>query len=105
MDDQVIPMEIANVKAGNVTYGHRFLGGKITLSHPDEYESKLEENYVIADPVKREQRIVEQIRRLEKEKAFFVELKEDLLNEVRNLVEYPTVFYGSFDEEFLTVLK
>lgn len=103
MDDQVIPMEIANVKAGNVTYGHRFLGGKITLSHPDEYESKLEENYVIADPVKREQRIVEQIRRLEKEKAFFVELKEDLLNEVRNLVEYPTVFYGSFDEEFLSV--
>lgn len=28
MDDQVIPMEIANVKAGNVTYGHRFLGEK-----------------------------------------------------------------------------
>lgn len=103
IDATVIPIEIANVTSSNVTYGHRFLGEKITLQHPNEYESKLEENFVIVDPNKREQLIVEQIKQLENEQSFYVEQNKDLLNEVRNLVEYPTVFFGSFDDEYLSL--
>lgn len=103
MDETIIPIEVANVTSSNVTYGHRFLGDKISLQHPDEYEVKLEENFVIANSQKREQFIIEQINQLEKNQSFYIEQNKDLLNEVRNLVEYPTVFYGSFDEEYLSL--
>src|SRR5699024_10179339 len=52
--DEVIPFEMAHVKTSNKTYGHRFLGDKIPLYHPLEYEQKLQENYVIAHKGKRE---------------------------------------------------
>src|SRR5690625_1328976 len=66
--EKVIPMEIAGVQSGNFTYGHRFLGGKITLTSPKDYEKALLENYVIADAKKREDRIVKEIREMEEKK-------------------------------------
>lgn len=102
-NDQVVPFEIANVHTSNKTRGHRFLGKEVTLTDPLQYEKVLEENYVIADAKKREQLIVEQIKEIEKEQNFNVTVEQDLLNEVRNLVEYPTAFFGSFKEEYLTL--
>lgn len=99
--EQVIPFEIANVRTGNITYGHRFLGGKIELEHPLEYEEKLYHSYVVANGKKREQMILAGLRDLEKDKGVHIPVDESLLQEVRNLVEYPTVFFGTFDEAFL----
>lgn len=98
---QVIPLEIASVHSSNITFGHRFLGKEIKLSHPSDYEQRLLENFVIADPLKREQLILDGIKRLETKEQFQIIVEEDLLKEVCNLVEYPTVFFGSFDEKFL----
>ena len=100
-NQQVIPFKIANVETGQVTYGHRFLGEKVSLDNPLEYEAKLEKNFVIANPKKREQLIIDGANQLEKEENFHIEIDADLLTEVRNLVEYPTVFYGRFDEAYL----
>jgi len=100
-NQQVIPFKIANVESGQVTYGHRFLGEKFSLDSPLEYEEKLEKNFVIANPKKREQLIIDGAKQLEKEESFHIEIDDDLLTEVRNLVEYPTVFYGTFDEAYL----
>ena len=47
--------------------------------------------------------IVEQIRALEEEHGVSIEIDEDLLNEVLNLVEYPTAFLGNFDAKYLEV--
>ncbi len=101
--EKVIPMEIAGVRAGNITYGHRFLGDKITLTSPKVYEEALLENYVIADAQKREERIVKQIKKQEEKQNIQVPIDEDLLAEVKNLVEYPTVFIGAFDPSFLSL--
>lgn len=101
LNDQIIPFEIAHVTASNVTYGHRFLGEKSTVTNPLEYETILEKNYVIIDPKKREQLIVEQMKQLEQEENFHIAVNDSLLNEVRNLVEYPTVFHGTFADDFL----
>lgn len=99
--EQVIPFEIAHVKTNNVTYGHRFLGKTIYLQKPEEYVKKLRESFVIANPKKREQMIADGIKVIAKEQAFYVSDDPKLLNEVTNLVEFPTVFTGSFDETFL----
>lgn len=97
----IVPFEIANVKTGNVTHGHRFLGESVTITNPLQYEDLLEENYVIVSPEKRETFIVEQIKALEEKEGFTVKIESSLLQEVRNLVEYPTVFFGSFEKQFL----
>src|SRR5699024_1668498 len=99
-NDQVIPFEIAHVKTKNVTYGHRFLGEKCQLTNPLAYEETLENNFVIPDPKKRESMILQQMKELEQAEGFHIAVNKNLLQEVRNLVEYPTVFYGQFDKNY-----
>lgn len=101
--DEVIPFEIAGVKTGNKTYGHRFLGDEVTLTSPANYVRALEEQYVIADPQRRQQLIADGLADLEDEHGFQIPEDHELLQEVRNLVEYPTVFTGSFDSAYLNL--
>src|SRR5699024_2270442 len=103
LNDQVIPFEVAQIETSNLTYGHRFLGDKNVISNPLDYEAMLESSYVIADPKKREKMIVAQIKELEKDKGFYIEVNEELLTEVMNLVEYQKVLYGEFAENYLNL--
>ncbi|WP_017797062.1 glycine--tRNA ligase subunit beta [Oceanobacillus kimchii] len=101
--DEVIPFEIAHVATNNITYGHRFLGEEVTLQQPAEYEKTLKDNYVIAKAIERETLIVDQLSNLEKEHGFEIPVDQELLEEVRNLVEYPTAFVGKFEEAYLEI--
>lgn len=103
LDEEVIPFELLDVTTGRTTEGHRFLGDQIELADPSEYEAKLEEQFVIADAHKRQQMIVEQIEEIAEKNKWVIELDPDLLEEVTNLVEYPTAFVGEFDERFLSI--
>ncbi|WP_042145971.1 glycine--tRNA ligase subunit beta [Paucisalibacillus sp. EB02] len=100
-DEEVIRFEIEGVQTSNVTYGHRFLGSEIVLTNLLHYKKQLEENFVIVDSRIREKMIMEGIKQVEIEGNFHVHIDQNLLDEVRNLVEYPTVFVGSFEKEFL----
>lgn len=102
-NDTIIPFEIAGVSTGNETRGHRFLGNPVLLHNPLEYEAVLKEEYVLVNPTERAQIIKEQITALEKEAGFSVPVDADLLAEVVNLIEYPTAFYGSFEESYLAL--
>ncbi|WP_077327031.1 glycine--tRNA ligase subunit beta [Virgibacillus siamensis] len=101
--DTVIPLSVAGVESDKFTYGHRFLGEKVFVTVPADYESILKKNYVIVNPKEREQLILDGIENLEKNEHFTIPVDQELLDEVRNLVEYPTVFIGSFDESFLVL--
>jgi glycyl-tRNA synthetase beta chain len=58
LDDQVVPFELADVKSGNTTRGHRVLGAKepqaVTIAN---YFETLRANYVIVDAEERKGRI------------------------------------------------
>lgn len=101
--DAVVPIEIAGVRSGNVTRGHRFLGAGTAILKPGEYAEKLREQYVIADVKEREAEILRQIEALKEERGWNIAVKDDLLEEVLFLVEYPTVLFGSFDPAFLHI--
>lgn len=103
LDDVVIPFEVATVKTNRFTFGHRFLGGKIKLANAKEYSAVLKAERVIVSYEERKQLVVEQIAVLEKENQWHIPLDADLLEEVTNLVEWPTALYGSFQESFLRV--
>lgn len=102
-DDEVIPMQILDVEAGRKTRGHRFLGDPISLAKADDYEESLKSEFVIADADDRKAIIRSQIEEMAKENNWIVKLDEGLLEEVNNLVEYPTAFAGRFDKKYLEI--
>ncbi|MYL61666.1 glycine--tRNA ligase subunit beta, partial [Virgibacillus halodenitrificans] len=63
--NEIIPFEIAKVKTDKVTFGHRFLGEKINLEEPMDYQKLLYENRVIVSLKEREQLICNQIKEIE----------------------------------------
>ncbi|MGG3494332.1 glycine--tRNA ligase subunit beta [Peribacillus simplex] len=99
--NDIVPFSIADVETGRETKGHRFLGDSAIIEQPERYEDTLKEQFVMADPDKRRQVILDQIKELEQEKGWIIPVDEELLEEVNNLVEYPTVLFGHFEEEFL----
>ncbi|ADH99854.1 glycine--tRNA ligase subunit beta [Salisediminibacterium selenitireducens] len=101
--EEVIPLEIAGVMASNVTQGHRFLGQAATLNHASDYEHALLSQHVVADPFSRKDAIKNQIQDIASEQEWQIPMDEGLLEEVTQLVEYPTALFGSFDERFLAV--
>lgn len=103
LDDEVIPFKVLDVTTGQTSRGHRFLGDDMTFQHANEYEVKLKEQFVVVQPNERKQMIVDQANALAAEKNWQLALDEELLEEVTNLVEYPTAFVGSFDEKYLSV--
>ncbi len=103
LNDQVIPFSILDVSTDRITTGHRFLGHDIELANADEYEAKLTAEFVIADADKRKALITKQIQQLADQNNWQVPLDPDLLEEVNNLVEWPTAFAGDFDDKYLKI--
>lgn len=98
----VIPFELANVKSGRTSRGHRFLSqGDFEIADAKSYEKACEENFIIVDQDKRKQMIREQIEAVAKANGGQAEITEDLLEEVLYLVEYPTALCGNFEEKYL----
>ncbi|WP_258088038.1 glycine--tRNA ligase subunit beta [Weissella fangxianensis] len=101
LDDTIVPINILDVISGRETRGHRFLGQTIDIENATDYENDLEKVYVQADADKRKANIVAQIDALAAENKWQIEKDADLLEEVNNIVEYPTAFVGRFDAEYL----
>lgn len=101
--EEIIPMQILNVTSSNVTEGHRFLGKQITIPTPAQYKQLLEEQFVIVDPKVRKSSILTQLQQLEEKNNWIIPVDEDLLEEVNNLVEYPTALSGTFETSFLQI--
>ncbi|WP_300266457.1 glycine--tRNA ligase subunit beta, partial [uncultured Enterococcus sp.] len=98
--EEVIDFSILDVQTGCKSRGHRFLGHETTFNHADEYLEKLAAEFVIADQVQRQAMIEEQIAQIAQENNYQVNLDPELLEEVVNLVEYPTAFVGDFEEKY-----
>lgn len=103
LGSDVIDMEITGVKSGNVTRGHRFLGGEAVIPEASAYEEILRDQHVIVDVKQRQDMIVSQINALAREKDWNIAIKDDLLEEVLFLVETPTALFGTFDPSFLEI--
>ena len=103
LNDQVVPFSILDVAAGRTTRGHRFLGHDIELATAEDYEAELEKEFVIVDPLRRKKVISDQIDAIVEEHDWVIDKDPDLLEEVTNLVEWPTAFAGSFDKKYLVL--
>ena len=102
---------VQDIRSGPNTYGHRFLttsgraGRAIKVKTFDDYQARLLENFVILDRAEREQRIRRELethaRKLGARVSGLVASQSALLQEVPDLVEYPSVVAGHIPVEFL----
>ena len=104
LDEEILPLEFAGVRADGVSHGHRVLHGDkpVVVRAPREYEEKLAAAYVQVDP---------EVRRHSIRKALDAATRqipgarwredEELVEIVTHLTEWPTVLLGDFEKEHL----
>ncbi|MGU3541872.1 glycine--tRNA ligase subunit beta [Methylobacterium sp. A52T] len=101
---EVVPVSVAGIAAGTVTYGHRFLAAEaIEVRRFDDYIQALERAKVILDADRRKDVILHDARDLAFARGLDLVEDEGLLEEVSGLVEWPVVLMGSFDASFLDI--
>ena len=106
LNDNVLEFDLEGIQSSNITKGHRFLGqSEFEVNSLEDYLNKLEENYVILDQDRRKEMIRTQCIEVANSLGGEVEFDEDLLEEVTHLVEYPTAFYGEFNEDYAKLPK
>jgi glycyl-tRNA synthetase beta chain len=102
---------VQDIRSGSNTYGHRFLttsgraGRAVKVKMFEDYQTRLLENFVILDRAERESKIRRELemhaRKLGGRVSGLVAAHSSLLQEVPDLVEYPSVVAGHFPVEFL----
>jgi glycyl-tRNA synthetase beta chain len=98
----VVDFQFAGVRSGNRSRGHRFLSNQVfTATDFSGFRDELKKRYVILDAEERKRIIREGMSLIEKNTECRVLLDPELLDEVANLVEFPVVETGHFDEKFL----
>ena len=103
-DPVVVAFEVDGIRAGNVTYGHRFHApDAITVRRFDDYAAKLEAAKVIVDADRRKEIILADARNLAFANGLELVEDEGLLEEVAGLVEWPVVLMGEFEQDFLEI--
>ncbi|MGZ5061355.1 MAG: glycine--tRNA ligase subunit beta [Usitatibacter sp.] len=101
----VVAVRALGLDSGRVTHGHRFQGARdVELADAEAYEGALErEGRVIASFAARREEIAKQLNAKARDHSPRFAPPQALLDEVTGLVEWPAVYVGSFEEEFLAV--
>ncbi len=103
--DQLVPGNVLGLQSRQQTLGHRFLSqGLITISNADAYAETLRnEGKVVADYAERRGTIGAQLAAKAQALGAQINQAEGLLDEVTALVEWPVIYVGEFEPEFLEV--
>ena len=104
-DRKIVPVEIAGVRVGDLSEGHRFMGPRrpFRARDFDEYREAMAGHFVVLGAEERKRRILERARDLAAARG--LELVEDagLLDEVSGMVEWPVPILGDMDPRFLAL--
>jgi glycyl-tRNA synthetase beta chain len=100
----VVPLEVAGIKSGNSTAGHRFMApGMMQVSSLEDYLTKLGKSFVILDQRERTGRVQAVVAEAAGGVSGVPIRDEELASTVANMVEYPSAVCGSFDKAFLAI--
>lgn len=104
LDREVVPCSFAGVEAGRESLGHRFLHpGPVVLEEPADYEGRLRDAFVLADRGDRQLALRASLEAAAAAERLVGELSASLVEEVTDLVEWPTAFVGHVDPRFLAL--
>jgi glycyl-tRNA synthetase beta chain len=102
-DRRIVPAQVAGVRVGDISEGHRFMGARrpFRARDFDEYREALAGHFVVLDVAERKRRILDRAHALCAARG--LELVEDpgLLDEVAGMVEWPAPILGDMNPRFL----
>ncbi len=102
LGETVVPFEYAGVVSGNISRGLRpYDSPEIRIPSANKYFDAIREAGIVLNKEERKNSIIEQVNQAAALVGGEAIIEEDLLNEVANLIEMPTVVMGSFNNEFL----
>jgi glycyl-tRNA synthetase beta chain len=103
--DRLVPGELLGLTSRNVTRGHRFMStGEITIANAEGYVETLRtQGKTIASFAERRESIGLQLDAKARELNATINPADGLLDEVTALVEWPVVYVGEFEAEYLEV--
>ena len=108
LDEAVLPVELVNgsetIKSDRISRAHRVLHpSPVVIPQAADYVECLRDACVEVDPAQRKSKITEQVQAAAEQIGGRASITTDLLQEVTNLVEWPTAVVGKFDREFLSL--
>ena len=100
----IVPVQLLGLSSDRFSRGHRFMHDKqVWLSEAGEYVQALEAARVLVDADVRRARIVDDAGAAADLAGGVARITEDNLEQVVNLVEWPSAVLCSFEREFLAV--
>lgn len=108
LDDQVLPITLDDgpvpIVADRISQGHRVLHPEpVSIPTAQAYVPTLASAFVEVEPTQRQTKIKAQIEAAATQAGGKAEIPADLLEQVTDLVEYPTAVVGKFEEVFLSL--
>ncbi|MBK7701708.1 MAG: glycine--tRNA ligase subunit beta [bacterium] len=105
LGEQVLPLEMAGLRAGRVSRGHRTLadGAPVEIPAPGDYLAALRAAGVEPDQDERRRVVREGGESLSREAGGRIVEDEELLQEVTDLLEHPTPFLGAIPESYFAL--
>ena len=103
-DGKPIKFNIDSLNSNSLTNGHRYLAANsLNISNKKDYINQLLKANVIINPTERKEAIINSGKKLTNKAGLNFNPNENLLDEVCNIVEFPFLFIGSFDAEYLSL--
>jgi len=104
LGEKIIPFTIGDIKSGRYTCGHYFMNNtKLKISSPEDYIKTLRSAKVLVDLQARKKSLEKEIDKAAKKVGGKILPDDELVEIVKNLVEYPVATVGKFDKKFLEV--
>ncbi len=100
LGEEVVDFELAGVRSGATSLGHRILGARIPVTVRN-YDQMLRENFVLLSADLRREKIRTEIKQFPLQARLDSALEDVLVY----LTEFPTAILGSFDPQFLALPK
>lgn len=99
----ILSFQVGDVKSNCYSFGNRFenIHNSFDIRNIDEYQSELENHFVIPDREKRKKLIIKQIQETANKVNGIQTADAQLIETVTDLVEYPSTSLGKFDNSFL----
>ncbi len=102
--DKIVDAEIFGIRSGRESRGHRFHHPlPVSIANPAAYVDALRAAKVLVDPMERRKRVEDEVERVGRDIGGTPRLRDELLNEIANLTEWPVAIACEFERDFLRV--
>ena len=105
-DQKKVEFSFHHLKSSNYTFLDKDFEEKVkSFNNFKSYNAYFKSVKIILDQNKRKEFIINELKKLSKKNYLFLDLKEDLLDEITNIVEKPKIILCEFDKKFLKIPK